>query len=365
MSLLVTFGTLFYYAKTGSIGFALAGAFFEIVGDLIIRGPLVNWWWNKLLGRRLVWAMVVGMIITAATSVGIFFIDSSSALGITLLLTFALVSSFGTSIYWMPSNVILFQTIGSSNLPGHYTAIITIVHIAASILAAVISLLLNVKDNFLLLLPFVAVMSLLSLIPLTGLNLPKGEIVKWSRSIKRLSARTFWANFMGDSRLRSTAIPLILVLIYGSLAESVSISALTLIFAAILGYFAGKLKDKSNTSLFIVALIGLIFIWLAYAIAQAPMLFIILGALEYIFSTILTIGRDARLSREITNNGHIVESSIAVELTRALGTLATTLILIVAYWLTGTLPQAVLITGMIFVIPKGLYALGVLDELRA
>jgi len=43
MSLLVTFGTLFYYAKTGSIGIALAGAFFEIVGDLIIRGPLVNW----------------------------------------------------------------------------------------------------------------------------------------------------------------------------------------------------------------------------------------------------------------------------------------------------------------------------------
>jgi len=308
--------------------------------------------------------MVVGMIITAITSVGIFIIDPSTAFGIILLMALAAVSSFGTSIYWIPSHALFFRVIGNSNLPGRYTSIITILHIVAAMLAALISLFLNVRDNFLLLLPFVAIMSLLSLIPLAGLNLPQEEQVSWRRSIKRLSARTFWANFIGDSRLTSTAIPLILVLLYSSLADSVAISALTLIFAAVLGYFAGKLKDNSNAYIFVVTLIGLVFVWVAYAVAKAPVMFIILGALEYIFSTVLSVGRDARLSREVVNNGHTVEGSIAIELTRALGTMATMLILILAYWLTDTLPQAVLLTGILFAIPKGLYALGVLDKLK-
>jgi len=364
-SLLVTFGALFIYAKTGSIGIALAGAFFEIVGDLIIRSPLVNWWWNKLVKRKLVLAMVVGMAITAFASIGIFITDPSRTFGVALLLIFSMVSSFGTSIYWIPSNAVFFRMVGNSHLPGRYASIISILQIAAAMFAAIISLALNVKNNFLLLLPFVAIMSLLSLIPLAGLRLPLEEPVIWRRSMKKMSARTFWANFMGDNRLRSTGIPLILVLLYGSLSASTAISSLTLFFAAILGYFAGKLKDNSNASMFLVALIGSVFVWFAYAVIKAPPMFIILGGLGYIFSTILDIGRDARLSREMANGGHFVEGAIAVEWTRALGTMAGILILIIAYWFTGTLPQAILITGVIFVIPKGLYALGVLDKLEA
>lgn len=364
-SLLVTFGVLFIYAKTGSIGVALAAAFFEIAGDLIIRSPLVEWWWNKWLGRRLVWAMVVGTVITAIAALGIFIVDTSQPFAVPLMLILSAVSSFGTSIYWAPSNAVYYRLIGVSNLPGRYTSIIHILHIGSAMLAAVISLILNVQDNFLLLLPFVALMALLSLIPLVGVKLSQEEPVKWWRGMKSLSVRVFWANFNGEHRLRSAGIPLILVLLYGSLSQSAAIAAATLLFAAILGYFAGKLKDNSNASLFLIALIGLIFIWVAYAVVKAPIMFIILGTLEYIFSTILSIGRDARLSREIANRGHFMESSIAVETVRALGAMAGLIILIIAYWTTATLPQLILITGAVFVIPKGLYALGVLDQLHS
>jgi MFS family permease len=363
-SLLVTFGALFIYAKTESIGIALAGAFFEIIGDLIIRGPLVDWWWNKLLGRRLTLAMAVGMVITALTSLGIFIINPAGSIGIALLLILCMVSSFGTSIYLIPSNAVSFRVVGHSKFPGHYASIITILRITAAALAALISLVVNAQNNFLILLPFIAIMALLSLIPLSGLRLPLEEPVKWRRAIKRVSVRTLWANFSGDGRLRSTGIPLILVLLYGSLSKSVSIGAITLLSAAVLGYFAGKLKDKSKSSIFLIALIGLVFVWIAYAVIKAPIIFIILGALEYIFSTVLAIGRDARLSRQAVNSGHVVESAIAIELTRALGTMTGMLILIIAYWATGTLPQFILVTAILFVIPKGLYALGVLDNLQ-
>jgi hypothetical protein len=363
-SLLVTFGTLFIYAKTKSIGIALLAEFAGIVADLIIRGPFIEVWWNKLLGRRQILAMVLGMLITALASLGIYFTDASRSSAITFLIFFSWLSSIGTATYWILSNAVFFRTVGHSVTPGRYASLITIVHIAAAMLAAVAGLVLNAQDHFLVLLPILAIAALLSLIPLKGLNLPAEQPVSWWRGVRRMSLRSFWANFLGDSQLRTTGLPLILILLFGSFTKSVAVGALTLLFAAVLGYFAGKLKDHNKTSLFIISLIGLIFVWLAYAVVKVPAEFVVLGTFEYIFSTILNIGRDARLGREAANNGHFVESSLAVELTRALGNLTGLAALALAYWLTGTLPQFVLSIGLIFVIPRGLYAIGVLDKLR-
>jgi MFS family permease len=361
-SLLIAFGALFIYAKTGSIGIALAGAFFEILGDLIIRSALVEWWWNTLLGRRQIFAMFVGMVITALTSFGIFLVNPSQTFGVGLLLILSAVSSFGTSIYAMPSNAVFYRTIGLSQRPGRYASLIKLASIGGAMFAAVISLVLNAHSHFLALLPCVALVVMLSLIPLIGLRLPKEKPVIWKRSLRRLSVRTLLANFAGDSRLQSTGVPLILVLLSGSLGESVFVTAAVLLVAAGLAYLAGKLKDYGRSSLFFVALIGLGGVWLAYAIIASPLWFIVVGSLQYILSTILDIGVDARLSREVANTGHFIEGAIATELVQALGTLTGTMILIVAYWLTGTLPQAILVLGIVFVIPRGLYALGALDE---
>jgi MFS family permease len=363
-SVLVTFGALFIYAKTGSIGIALAAEFAGITADLIIRSPFVEIWWNRWLGRRQVLAMMVGMAITALASMGIFFTDTSLASASFLLILLAGLSSIGTSVYWIPSNAAYFRAVGPSSTPGYTTSLLTILRIAAAILAAIVSLLLNAQNHFLVLLPILAIIALLSLIPLQKLRLPLEEPVSWKRSVTRMSKKSFWANFLGDNQLRTTGVPLVLVLLYGSFSKPAAIGALTLLFAAILGYFAGKLKDGNKSSLFTIALIGAIFVWIAYAFIKAPLAFVILGTLEYIFSTILNVGRDARLGREAANTGHFVESALAVELTRALGTMAGLLVLILAYWTMGSLPQFVLLTGILFVVPRGLYAIGILDELK-
>lgn len=361
-SLLVVFGTLFIYAKTGSIGIALGSAFFEIVGDLIIRSPLVELWWNSWFKRRQLPAIAAGLGITALASLGIYFVDPTKSYAIAAFYLLSAISSFGTSIYAIPADAIFYRTVGRSNLPGRYSSIISAAQIGGAIMAALLSLILSANNNFLVLLPILAVVAVLSIIPLWGLNLPQEEPVNWRRSMRKISVKAFWANFIGDSRLSSSGLPLILVLLFGSLKESVFVNGSVLLIAACLSYFAGALKDKGKNSIFAVCLIGLIFIWIAYSIIKAPAAFIILGALQYISSTILDVGKDARLSREIANSGHFIEGAIAIEVTKALGTLVGVLILLAAYWLTRTLPQAILIFGIIFVIPRGLYALGLLEQ---
>jgi MFS family permease len=363
-SLLVTFGALFIYAKTGSISIALAAEFAGIIADLIIRSPLVEIWWNRLLGRKQILAMIVGMAIMALASFGIFFTNPSQTLTPSILIVLAGLSSIGTSIYWISSNAVYFRVVGASVTPGYRTSLITIIRIAAAILAAIVGLLLNVWGLFFFSLPVLAAVALLSLIPLQKLYLPLEEAVSWKRSMGRLSLKSFLANFLGDNQLRKTGIPLVLVLLYGSFSKPATIGALALLFAAVLGYLAGKLKDNNRTSIFIIALIGAIFVWAMYAVVKAPLAFVVLGTLEYIFSIVINIGRDARLGREAANNGHFVESALAVELTRALGTMAGLLVLILAYWFTKSLPQFILLTGILFVLPRGLYAIGVLDELK-
>ena len=277
---------------------------------------------------------------------------------------FSGLASVGMSMYWIPSSTLYFKSVGQSNTPGFNTSIITVVRICAAILASATGLILNAQDNFLFLLPIFSVVVLVSLIPLRGLNLSTEEPVSWKRAMSRISKKCFWANFNSDFSIKKDGLPLILVLLFGSLSESVTIGGLTLIFAAILGYFAGKLKDNNNNSLFILSFIGLLFVWVAYAVVKVPVGFIILGALEYVFSTIVSIGRDARTGRETANSGHSIESAVAIEFARGIGIMTGILILVLAYWLTGTLSQFVLLAGALFVIPRGLYAIGILDKLK-
>ena len=75
-SLLVAFGGLFIYAKTGSIGLTLIVEVAAVAGDLIVRSPLVDWWWNVLIKRRQISSMAIGMIIAALSYLGIFFTDA-------------------------------------------------------------------------------------------------------------------------------------------------------------------------------------------------------------------------------------------------------------------------------------------------
>lgn len=363
-SLLVTFGVLFIYAKTGSILIALLAELGNISGDLIIRSSLIDWLWNKVFQRRTIFAMIIGTIITSLASFGIFFVDTSKASAALFLIVLSAINSMGTSIYWIPSNAIFFQITGNSRTPGRYVSLITILQIFAAMFAAGISLVLNVQNNFLLLLPFLATMALLSLVPLMGLHLPIEEPISWARSVKRMSLRYFLANFVGDNQFKNTALPLILVLLYGSFSTSVSISALTLICAAVFGYLAGRLKDNNKNWLFVLALLGLIVVWILYAVIKIPIGFVVLGTLGYIFSTIIGIGRDARLGRDAANNKHFTESALAVELTRALGNLTGWILIVAIYLSTNTLPQFMLVFGILFVIPRGLYAIGALKSLK-
>jgi len=183
--------------------------------------------------------------------------------------------------------------------------------------------------------------------------------------MKCISRKAFIANLDLIVPIKHFALPLIILLVFSSLSESIWIIAISTILASISAYFTGKFKDKNSEYLSMAALFLAVAVWFFYGFASGAISFIILGVFESISSTIILVGREARLSREIANTKKPIEATIEVEVARMLGPIISFAILTLIYIITNSLPQIVLVLGSLLILPNAIYSVGNLDKYKA
>lgn len=176
---------------------------------------------------------------------------------------------------------------------------------------------------------------LLSILHLVGIKLSKIKIRSFYKSLKKVSWSAFIANVNPEHELKATALPLIILVLFSSIGTSITISAIVAIITVFIGINAGICKDKNKKGVIIFALIINMLVWIGYGFASTKTEFILLGILLGTSGLVLNVGREARLSREISNTKAIIESSIVIEFARSLGTAISILVILLTYLVFG------------------------------
>lgn len=363
-SLFFSFGIILLYVKTGSIPLAIAFGLISSSISLLLKSILFSFWWRWAIRYNIVWTMMLGMLCMAISFIGIYFLHP----GAVSLFTFgwiAAVHSLGNALYWILSNALYLYVVGASDRPGRYSASLSIAFIAASMFSAIVALLLNVQSYFLLLLPIAAVMAVVSILPLVNISVPLKRSFSFRTSWKALSWRAIFANINPDHRFVVCAVPFFLVEFFGSVDTSIWIMGATAVLSAICAYYAGQYKDGKKYMIYIFALIVNVGVWIGYGVAVTVGMFVLLGVLQQVASITIDTGREARLSREMSEAGDATATSIAIEFARSLGSVIGLAIILVLYYAYGHIPQVWFAIAGLFVLPRALYAIGNVKEWRA
>lgn len=365
LTLFFSFGALLIYERTHSIFWVLifgltanlAGAFIRSFGIAIL--------WKAFMRFGAQTFMAGGLVLLSLSLFGLFYLDPAYPLFLPALLLIAIVHDFGAGLYWIPSNAILWKTIGSLALPGRYSAIISIVKTVAVVLGAMLGLFFNVNAVFLLLFPVAGCILLASIIPLRGIPVVPETGLSLRRALNSISPAAFLGNMELHVPIRLTVLPLVVFLISSSISTSIGVTGVAAIGQAVFAYLTGKYKDRNDPFLNTFAVVGLVLIWVIYAFVSNSLWFIVLGIIAGILDDVVSTGREARLSREIANTGRAVEATIAVEIARQIGPALIFAFLLLVYSVTGTLPQSLLVLGGVLLLPVGIYAIGGIQKLRA
>lgn len=361
-SLFGSYGTLLLYAQTQSVGWAI-GFWVAVHGiGIFVRSYGMVHLWGTLrrvgvpafmgagiifmaLGNLLIWAIVPGTPTFLATFFGA-----------------ALLFTLGSSMYWVPSSAILYSTVGMMKHSGSSSAMLAIARNVAAILAAGVGLLLSTYGSFSLLIPLSSVVVLVSVLPLRHLHFPVEEQLHFLRSLRALPHTTVFANLLIDTSLKATGVPLIILLLPLTLEKSAWAQGLTVIGATVAAYVAGKLEDRNNHVISVVALVVSLVAWGSFALASTATMFIVAGVIYAFSMTVIDVDAEARLCREVAHTGHSLEESVAIETIRTTGAFIANALLLCAFLLAGTLPQLILLLGALFFLPQGIYALGGVAE---
>ncbi|TSC59688.1 MAG: hypothetical protein LiPW15_708 [Parcubacteria group bacterium LiPW_15] len=301
------------------------------------------------------------MLLFAVADFGIYYLPTDIHNFSVFLMLLAILHSFGNQIYWAPSNAIFFNALGSLDSPGKYSGIMSIVEMISATLAGVAGLLLSDPARFLYLWPLGGTVLLLSILPLLGLHISFEDHLSTIQGFKKLSLSAILANINPDHRFQITAIPLLLVFLFKSLNVSIWITGITFLASVLISYIAGRYKDSSRPFPYIIATISLGLMWILYAFAKTPLIFILLGVGVQLASLMLDVGREARLGREVVNSGNPLNTAFAIECSRAIGGTISFSVLLVVYLIYGPTAQLFLALGVIFILPRARYAIGNID----
>ncbi len=362
-SLFFSFGVLLIYAKTDSISLAIVYGLISSFLSLFLKSIALRYWWKRMAGYSIVYVMLLGMVCTAGSFMGLYFLHPGSVSFVDFSVII-LLSALGNSFYWIPSNALYLYVVGASKHPGRYSALLSIAFIAASVLSAVAGLLFNIRDHFILLLPVAAVMVVVSVAPLLNVHIPLRKDFGFRASWKSLSWGAIAANMNPDHRFMICALPLFLAEFFHSVSASIWIMGVTAILSALCAYFAGQHKDGKKSAIYIAALVVNVGVWIGYGVATTVGVFVLLGVLLQVASTTIDTGREARLSREMANAGDATATSIAIEFARSLASVFGLVIILVLYYIYGHIPQASFAIAALFVLPRALYAIGDVKEHR-
>jgi len=358
------FGSLLLYVKTGSVLIVLIYGLIQSVVAVLIKSWLIEKYLK--LVQRVGFIPTIGgsLLLNGISLIALFYLKIHGPLSLILLFSIGLVYSAGNASYWMLSNSLMFNYVGSSKSPGQYSAHYSTMTIISTGLAGFAGLFLNFQNNFLLLFILSGIMLVASIIPLHYITPPPIQVVSSRECIKKLSRGAFWANCNPDHQITTTAIPLIILFLFGSLSESIWINVTVALLTIICVYAVGKSKDRDNNRLLWFGAIALFLSFIFYGFIKTPTQFIILGVIFGIAGGIVGTAREARLGREVANTTKPIETTVAVEFVRSLGELIGSVILVGTFLLFGKLWQPILIIGCLAVLPKIIYALKNIDGMN-
>jgi MFS family permease len=363
--LFFAYGALLLYEKTSSILLILLFGIVMKATRLLVKSIGIHLWIplaNKIgLRTTVLWAL----LFRALAFIILFYISSSNNYFLYLFFLASILQGIGGAVYFSISGSLLWNMVGSTKLPGKYSAINNAVVKGAAILASLSGFLFVGQNSFLWLFILAAIFLVISVFPLKGFKLEKIEKPSFIECLKSISLQTFIANISPPRQLKDVALPLIILFAFSSLSTSVWISGGILIATIIFSFVAGHFKDLGKKTPSIIALIAVMAIWIAFGFVKSPIMFLTLGALLGIFNPIIGIGRASRMSREISNRKKPLQSAIAVEFARSIGQMIAYATLIIAFIFTNTIPQFVLILNALFILPSGLYAIGKIDSKKA
>ena len=308
--------------------------------------------------------MFIGLLFLSISFFGLFYIDSSFIYFQIAFIILAIAHDFGAGMYWIFSNSILFKAIGTMKCPGRNASFIYMLYTGASILSAIIGVVFDRKEIFSFLFLLSGILLLLSMVPLRNIDFKLNKKISLKRALRNISSNALIGNLDLETPIKSTALPLILLLFFSSISESIFVISVSQIIAAIFAYLTGFSKDKKSPYMSYFGFILSICVWFLYGVASAAIFFIALAILESVSSTILSVDRTARLSRDVVNTGKTIETAIVIEIFRQIGPAISFTLLLGIYQLTNTLDQFVLIAGSFLILPKALYAMGGIERLR-
>ncbi len=358
------FGSLLIYEKTHSIELTLLYSFLGQVSSVLIKSVFVGRY-LRLVQRVGIVRVVAGtMLFGGICLTGLFFLNINGNSGIILLLLLGMVYGGINSCYWMLSNAFYFNYSGGSQTPGKFTSYNFIITLLAGTTVSLAALVLHLDHNFLLLFLLMGVFLLASIVPLKFLTPLPLQPVSFRKCLKTISKQAFWANVNSEHSFTTTAVPLIILFLFGSLGKSINISVIVALATMLLVYAAGKNKDKNSNVILWPSLFVVIILSIVYGFIQSPEAFVIVGIIYGLAYNMVDASRDACLSREVSNSQNPIQATVAVEFARSLGGLIGEGVLLSTYLIFHSLWQPVLALGVLFIIPKAFYALKNIAEMK-
>lgn len=351
------FGSLLFYLKTGSVINTLFFGLTLKLTAVIVKSVFVKSFLQLVKSVGVVPIMIASLFLWSVSLGALFFIHADSHQGLVLFFLTGVVYSIGHSGYWMLSNAFGFSFIGLSKVPGRYSAYWQIAIILATLSASVAGLLLHLDHNFLVMLFLMGIMLVISIIPLRYIDSPPVTVVSFTECIQKISTHGLLSNINPEQTMRTTAVPLIILFTFGSLSKSIWISVVVAVVTMTCVYLAGRAKDHQNNITIGLAGVSLIIGILLYGFIHSPLAFVLIGILVGVSLAMVDTAREAGAGRELTNNRDAIAGTIAIEWARSFGGFIGMIILIIAYLITGTLWQPILVVGAFTLLPKISYAI--------
>ena len=359
MFVFYSFGALFFYEMTQSIAAALFLGFLYFAVGIISRSvtvPLFLQIKNKI---KVVPFMGIGLTIVALMNLALFIIGSLTPVSAAALAIALVVSSFGSGMYWLFSNIIKLTNIGHAKAPAAYSSLLIIVRMLAAIVATLLGIMLSFNDHFIVLLFFSAVLLFFSLIPLARM---KGINHHGSFHLRKLfrhqSRLALLANTKIAPEIFNYGFPIFFVSTFHSVPKSVLITGFSYVIAIVLAYLIGKFKDHHDNRLIMACSILLVLGFIIFTQVHSIIGFIIVISLMGVCHNAIAVGADMRIGKEIVASRNTVEFMAGIEVVRNFGSAISILIFLSIFLLAGYFPQWIFAFGALFIIPEVLYAVG-------
>lgn len=356
------FGSLLIYSKTRSLLLLLLFGMVKKSTDLLLKSLLVKQFLKFVQATSAIFVMKLSLFLWGVSLISLFLLDVHGGFSLVMLFVIAALYAVSNSSYWILSNAFMFEYVGGSALPGRYSSYLFMTITLSSLLAGLSGLLLNLNDNFVILFVLMGGMLLLSMFPLHYLKPLPVKVVSFKECLKKISPAAFWANVNPEHDLITTAVPLTILFIFGSLSKSATISALATLITIIFVYLVGRNKDSNSNRLVWMGVIALVSTLVLYGFIKTPAQFLILGVIWGISKTVVNTSREARLGREVFNSSEPIQATVVVEFARSFGGFISHSVLILTLAFAGSLWQPILMLGAVFVLPQVLYALKNIDS---